>query len=100
MKALKDSGYIPKTSIRLVLGLNEETGMECMKIYNKYEKVPKASFTADADFPVIHAEKGISRFEFIFDLNKIQASKPFINQLIRIKAGVAANVIPDCCNVI
>lgn len=92
MKALKDSGYTPKTSIRLILGLDEESGMQCLKYYNKFYKAPKASFTADADFPVIYAEKGISTFEYHFDFKNLAH-----NPLLFAQAGAASNVIPGVC---
>lgn len=38
--------------------------LTCLKHYNKLEKAHLASFTADADFPVIHAEKGICAYPY------------------------------------
>lgn len=58
MKKLKDSGYQPPITIRLILGLDEECGSACLHYYNQVEPQPLAAFTADADFPVIFAEKG------------------------------------------
>lgn len=94
MKALKDSGYTPKTSIRLILGLDEESGMQCLKYYNTLYPAPKASFTADADFPVIYAEKGISTFEYHFDFTGLEN-----NALLSAQAGAASNVIPGVCDI-
>lgn len=94
MKALKDAGYQPKTSIRLILGLDEESGMQCLKYYNTLYPAPKASFTADADFPVIYAEKGISTFEYHFDFTQLKD-----NAFFKAEAGAASNVIPGVCKI-
>lgn len=59
MKALKDEGFLPPCRIRLILGLDEESGSECMAYYRTREKTPDIGFTPDAKFPVIYAEKGI-----------------------------------------
>lgn len=105
MKALKDEGFVPRRSIRLILGLDEERGMTCLKHYNKLEKAPLASFTADADFPVIHAEKGICAYRIDFDFAKLMAVKTeseiknSILHLTHIEAGAASNVIPGICKI-
>lgn len=92
MKALKDEGFQPKHSIRLVLGLDEECGMSCLKIYNQHCPAPKASFTADADFPIIHAEKGIAQISFHFTWPEQQNSR-----LVSMHGGSARNVIAGDC---
>lgn len=96
MKALKDENYVPQRSIRLVLGLAEETGSECLAIYNKHQKPPLASFTADADFPCIHAEKGIASFALNFNFSS-ENTKTKGPRLLSLKAGSATNVIPGRC---
>ena len=58
LKMLKDKGIQLDRKIMLILGCNEETGMECMKYYTKHGEIPTMGFTPDADFPVIYGEKG------------------------------------------
>ena len=87
MKALKDSGYLPSKGIRLILGLDEESGWLCMDHYFKKEKKPIMGFSPDAQFPIINAEKGI----FIL---KVSAN---INSLIKINGGDRPNMVPDFC---
>ena len=58
LKMLKDNGVQLDRKIMLILGCNEETGMECMEYYTKHGEIPTMGFTPDADFPVIYGEKG------------------------------------------
>lgn len=91
LKALKDSGYEPSHRLRLILGLDEESGSACMRRYLESEEVPVAGFTPDADFPVIHAEKGMLRFDVHMTWPKDETSKL---RLVGAEAGSVANVIP------
>ena len=59
LKELKDEGFKPKKTIKLILGCNEESGWECMKHYKKVAKMPDFGFSPDGAFPVLYAEKGI-----------------------------------------
>ncbi|MDD6879216.1 MAG: Sapep family Mn(2+)-dependent dipeptidase, partial [bacterium] len=54
MKALKQAGFEPTKSIRVILGLDEETEWKGMEYYMKKEK-PKvvSGFSPDAEFPAI-----------------------------------------------
>ena len=63
LKALKDAGYVPKHTIRLILGLDEETGSKGMEYYFSKVERPDFGFTPDAEFPLINGEKGILTFE-------------------------------------
>lgn len=47
-----------KHKIRFIFGTDEESGSRCMARYRETEKLPIAGFTPDADFPIVHAEKG------------------------------------------
>ncbi|MDY4187045.1 MAG: Sapep family Mn(2+)-dependent dipeptidase [Candidatus Borkfalkiaceae bacterium] len=67
MKALKDSGFTPRHTVKLILGCNEETGWACMEHYKKVAKMPDFGFSPDGDFPVLYAEKGIFAPTFEFD---------------------------------
>ncbi|MEG1519725.1 MAG: Sapep family Mn(2+)-dependent dipeptidase, partial [Clostridia bacterium] len=59
MKRLKDEGFIPKKTIRLIMGCNEENGSTCIHRYFQTEQMPDVAFSPDGDFPLIHCEKGI-----------------------------------------
>lgn len=93
MKLLKDQGFQPKKTIRLILGTDEESGSACLKYYLKKEKKPKVAFSPDANFPVIHGEMGIvvceltKNFDFTCDDGGIR--------ILAIKGGTAPNMVPD-----
>ena len=87
LKALKDSGFVPKRTIKLIVGCNEECGWKCIEHYNKVAKMPEEGFTPDADFPVIYAEKGILHFTLSFPIE----NAPFT----AFKAGERVNMVCD-----
>lgn len=58
MKAVMENSKVSKR-VRLILGLNEEKNWKCINYYKKVEEHPQISFSPDAMFPAIHAEKGI-----------------------------------------
>ena len=90
MKAIKECGIVPKKNIRLILGLDEETGMVGMKEYLKRVPAPDFGFTPDAEFPVIHAEKGV----LIFDLaRKFSRSEARGLELRSLTGGAAPNMV-------
>lgn len=112
MKALKDEGFIPPCRVRLILGLDEESGCECMSYYKTKEKTPDIGFTPDAKFPVIYAEKGIlhitvsgafpqvnlSDNEIKTQLSSLSAANPLPHiSLIGISGGERANMVPAEC---
>jgi len=90
LKALKDKGFKPKRTIKLIVGCNEETGWACIDHYNKVAKMPEEGFSPDADFPVIYAEKGICHLKFAFE-NKVGAKA--------LKGGNLGNMVCDYCQV-
>ena len=94
MKALKECGYEPDKTIRLILGLDEETNWEGMKYYlsRVEDDLPDCGFTPDGDFPVIYAEMGILVFDVI---KKLPPSAGKGLELSSIKGGTAANSVPD-----
>lgn len=63
LKALKDSGVVPRCRIRLILGTSEEIGMQDMDTYFAQEERPTMAFTPDAEYGICHCEKGILQLE-------------------------------------
>lgn len=96
MKAVKDSGAKLNKRIRLILGLDEESGWSCMEYYLKHEEVPSCAFTPDANYPVIHAEKGV--VNYILSKQFDAGHMPF--HIIAIKGGNRPNMVPDYCEVV
>ncbi len=89
MKALKDEGFKPNRTIKLILGCNEETGWASIDHYNKVAIMPEEGISPDADFPVIYAEKGILHVKLQFP-----ASHAPFSGLI---GGDRANMVCDYC---
>lgn len=88
VKALKDAGFVPSKTIRLIFGCDEETDMGCVLHYFKSMPYPDVAFSPDGDFPVINREKGI--YHFNITLGKLPTG-------CVISAGDRANVVPSLC---
>lgn len=93
MKILKDIGYKPQKTIRLILGCDEETNWNGMRYYLEHEKHPDCGFSPDGDFPVIQCEKGLLFTKFSLDVPKQEASDI---KLLDFHGGTASNMVPDC----
>ena len=87
LKYLKEAGIPLRRSVRALLGINEETGMEDVEYYLKNYPAPVFCFSPDSDFPVCNGEKGIFH-------GRIVSKLPLYN-VVDIRGGIAANVIPD-----
>lgn len=97
MKALKESGFKPKKDIRLIIGLDEETNWNGMKYYMEKETTPDMGFAPDADFPVIHCEKGLIIFDVI---KKTDNSKGEGLHMVSFSGGNAPNMVADRAEVV
>ncbi len=73
VKALIECNVEFTKRVRFIVGCAEETTWECMNAYTAVEEMPTTGFTPDANFPVIHAEKTIVRFDGV----KSDASNDF-----------------------
>lgn len=92
LKAIKDLNIPLKRRVRIIFGLNEETGSECVKHYiNVGEEIPVAGFTPDAEYPIINGEKGIVTCEYKKNINQKNAKVI----LKSINGGIAPNVVPE-----
>ncbi len=87
LKALKDSGYTPDKTIRLIFGCDEETGMRCVSHYFGKVAKPNIAFSPDGDFPVINIEKGI--YQVTLNMGKLDKG------VLSIHSGSRANVVPN-----
>jgi len=94
MKALKDAGIVPEKKVRLILGLDEETGWKGMDYYLKHSRQPNFGFTPDGEFPAIHGEMGILIFDLVKKIGKSSTDLKGID-LRSMTGGNAANMVPD-----
>ncbi|MDA8442022.1 MAG: dipeptidase PepV [Peptococcaceae bacterium] len=86
LKAIKDSGVAVNKRIRIIVGTDEESGMGCVEYYLQHEEMPTLGFSPDAEFPLIHAEKGILQF---------QATWQCPGPLVYVSGGERPNVVPQ-----
>lgn len=94
MKILLENNLIKKNNrIRLILGTAEETSWDGIRYYVKKEEIPNVAFTPDANFPVIHGEKGLLDFDLKMDF-KHKDDKNQIS-ILRIDGGETRNIVPS-----
>lgn len=93
MKILKDLNVPLSKRIKLIIGNDEETAWRCVKHYfNAYPEIPVSGFIPDADFPLIYAEKGITRI--------LLNGKLDIEDVISLSGGFRDNMVPDFSEVV
>jgi succinyl-diaminopimelate desuccinylase len=93
LKALADSGGGLRRRFRVILGLDEESGFRCIERYKKTEEIPAMSFSPDADFPAVNAEKGILHFVLAKKMPDMDAMG--LPELAEIRGGDRFNIVPD-----
>jgi succinyl-diaminopimelate desuccinylase len=93
LKALKDAGAAFSGRFRLILGLDEENSSRCILHYNEVEEQPAFSFSPDASFPVVNAEKGMLRIVFSKRVTDCQTGN--LPELSDLSGGDRFNVVPD-----
>ncbi len=86
MKAILDAGIPMKRKCRLILGCDEECGMQDLEYYEKKIGLPDMGFSPDANFPLINTEKGITGMELRAQIKD--------DRLISIACGTRSNVVP------
>ncbi len=104
LKAVQESGIDLNKKVRLILGTDEESGWEGLDYYFKKEPKPDMGFSPDAQYPVIHAEKGILIFDLNYELDidveKDYSKSGFKYEVLSLKGGNAPNMVPDACEVV
>jgi succinyl-diaminopimelate desuccinylase len=78
--------------VRMIVGTDEESSWRCVDTYFNHEEMPTMGFAPDAVFPIIHAEKGIADFEWIFPVNE-EKKEAFL--LYSFHSGQRLNMVPD-----
>lgn len=86
MKAIEDAGIPLRRRCRLILGCDEECGMQDLEYYEQKIGLPAMGFSPDANFPLINTEKGIMQMKLDAPLDDAR--------LISIDCGTRANVVP------
>jgi succinyl-diaminopimelate desuccinylase len=89
--AILKAGAPSLRRVRVILGADEESGFGCVNHYFAHEEMPETGFTPDGDFPLVHAEKGITD---IVLSSPIPAGNGTVS-LVGITAGNRTNMVPD-----
>lgn len=91
LKAIKDSGVPLQRRIRILFGLNEETGSADMKYYRAHGgEIPVMGFTPDGEYPIINGEKGL-----ITETYRQTFTQQGALILKEIAGGTAPNIVPN-----
>ncbi|WP_353854898.1 dipeptidase PepV [Bacillus sp. Bos-x628] len=93
LKILKDAGLQLSKKIRLIIGTDEESDWRCVEHYFKHEAMPTVGFAPDADFPIIHAEKGIIDAIVSFTYPESEGNTRY--SLKHFTSGMRLNMVPD-----
>ncbi|HEU4965052.1 MAG TPA: dipeptidase PepV [Bacilli bacterium] len=99
MRLVRDAGLPLSKRIRYIVGTDEESGWLCMKHYEKVAEMPEVGFSPDADFPIVHAEKGqinpTLRLEAVGEKQEAEDALTGGWVLERFAAGDRVNMVPD-----
>lgn len=91
LKAIKDLQLPLNRRVRIMFGLNEETGCSCVQHYvTSGHELPVCGFTPDAQYPIINGEKGIVTCKY---RRKLEQQGDI--RILSVKGGIASNVVPD-----
>lgn len=90
LKAIRDAGLPLNRRVRILFGLNEETGSADMKYYTSHGgEIPVMGITPDGEYPVINGEKGLVTEFYTRSLR--QTGKIRLEEL---SGGSAHNIVP------
>ena len=91
LRCLRDLGIKLRHPLRLVMGGDEETGMEDMAYFVKNCIPPKTALIPDGGFPVNYVQKGIvcARFRM-----------PVGADVLELSAGAATNAVPGQARIV
>ena len=92
--AIKELGLPVRRRIRMVFGIDEESGMRDMQYYVEKCGAPFSGFSPDAQFPVSFAERPNSQ---VYVAKKIEQPCCETPRLITMTGGTITGNIPDHC---
>ena len=91
MRAVKEAGIPLKDNVKLILGCDEETGMNDLRHYAQVAGKTDYGFSPDADYPLINLEKGSAGLL----LSKVTGGEDGAGiPVYELYAGERCNVVP------
>lgn len=94
VKILNDMKVDWKKRIHIIIGTDEESDWQCTDRYFETEEMPTIGIAPDAEFPLIHGEKGITTFDFVQNEKVQDDNEPEI-ELKYFNSGERYNMVPD-----
>ncbi|UEX90930.1 dipeptidase PepV [Staphylococcus ratti] len=94
VKILNDMNVDWKKRIHIIIGTDEESDWLCTDRYFKTEEMPSIGIAPDAEFPLIHGEKGITTFDIKQTKSVADDDEPEV-ELLRFESGERYNMVPD-----
>ncbi|MBO1199610.1 dipeptidase PepV [Staphylococcus simiae] len=94
VKILEDMKVDWKKRIHIIIGTDEESDWKCTERYFQTEEMPALGFAPDAEFPVIHGEKGITTFDLVQQSIVDDKDEPDY-ELQSFTSGERYNMVPD-----
>ena len=91
LKAIAEAGVPLQRRIRILFGLNEETGSADMAYYKAHGgEIPVMGFTPDGEYPIINGEKGL-----INEAYRCEFTQQGELQVKSMWGGTAHNIVPN-----
>ena len=90
MHLLKERGFYPRKTLRIIFGSDEESGSADIPLYLKEQPAPEFGFTPDCKFPAVYGERGIVNYEIDTPI-KLAA----LQQISTITGDQAKDHVPD-----
>lgn len=91
LKAVREAGVPLRDGVRLLMGLNEESGSADIAYYKREHAMPDYGFTPDGDYPLINREKG----GLGVNLLGAVSSGAGAFEIRRIECGTRVNIVPN-----
>ncbi|AST00842.1 dipeptidase PepV [Geobacillus sp. A8] len=98
MKIVRDLGLPLAKRVRLIIGGDEESDWRCVEHYFRHEEMPEVGFAPDADFPIIHAEKGIIDADLAYCPSESERAEGLA--LASFESGRRYNMVPDAAEAV
>ena len=86
LRSILDAGIPLRRPCRMILGCDEESGMEDLDYYDRAVGLPRQGFSPDAEFPMINTEKGITQMTLRAPMGD--------RRLIELRSGTRVNIVP------
>ncbi|OQO70217.1 peptidase M20 [Enterococcus villorum] len=91
---LKKMGFVPRKTIRIIFGTDEESGMSDIAHYLEEEVPPIFGFTPDCKYPVVYGERGIVNVTIHLPLSKVDLTK-----ISEFKGDQSRDHVPDLLSI-